>query len=101
MKFNKAARPAKAFRYEIPARADVASNIESLIKGNITRQEVAEWAAEYVTYDDPQIYPEINDKAVWEALVALVGADQPSTDRPYLYELADFQAWLEALKGAQ
>ena len=41
---------------------------------------------------------DVDDKGVWEALVALSGADLPTSDRPYLHGEADFCAWLERLR---
>jgi hypothetical protein len=55
---------------------------------------------EYIVYDNPQIYPQVEDLVVWDALIALSGADLPSTDRQYLYEIEDFQQWLDVLNSA-
>lgn len=85
------------FRYQIPTREDVAAVLRSLIQGHKTREEVSAWATEYIVFDDPAIYPEVEDEAVWEALEALTGANLISTDRPYLYGAEDFQNWLDEL----
>ena len=49
-----------------------------------------------VIADGPEMEPQI-----WEALRRLIAADLPSTDRPYLYEIVDFQAWLADLRGTR
>jgi hypothetical protein len=90
-------RCAKSFRYKIPSRQEVADIFRALIERQKTPEEVSNWATEFIIYDDPQIYPEVNDSVVWEALKALAGADLPSTDRKYLYEATDFEEWLQKL----
>lgn len=67
----------------------------ALIDGTENRQEVAAWAMQWVDADDPGV----EDPAVWEALGNLAGADAISTDRPYLFEVVDFQAWLDELRS--
>lgn len=89
-------RNARDFRYQVPTRADVATAIKSMIKGERSREDVADWASEFVVYDDP-IYPEVTDEVVWDMIGVLGGADSPSTDRRYLYEVEDFTAWLDEL----
>jgi len=41
--------------------------------------------------------PGVEDDIVWTALVELTSADAPSTDRAYLYQQVDFEAWRDAL----
>jgi hypothetical protein len=40
----------------------------------------------------------VDDPAVWEAIKRLVAADMITTDRPYLYDIADFKRWLTDLR---
>jgi hypothetical protein len=94
-------RSARDFRYRVPSRAEVARRLEELVRGAIARSEVADWASEFITYDDPRIYPEIRDSAVWRALTQLAGADLPTTDRKFLHDENDFSAWLSELRGAE
>ena len=42
--------------------------------------------------------PGVDDPVVWRALDNLVGADAVSTERPFLFEESDFQAWLAELR---
>jgi hypothetical protein len=67
-----------------------------LIEGRITRGDVADWAMQWVGASDP----DVTDRAVWDALNALAGADSPTTDRRYLYGEEDFRAWLSELRSA-
>lgn len=41
--------------------------------------------------------PGVDDRVAWEVLNDLAGADSPTTDREYLYEQVDFEAWRDAL----
>jgi hypothetical protein len=41
--------------------------------------------------------PGVDDTVAWEVLNHLAGADSPTTDREYLYETVDFEAWRDAL----
>ena len=96
-------RPALAHRFEVPTRDQVAARLEELVQsdGPGERAAAAAWAAEYIAFDDPQVYPEVEDPAVWAALTALSGADLPTTDRAYLHGRADFEQWLGELRRAQ
>jgi hypothetical protein len=91
-------RVAKPHRYVIPNKKDIISKINDLIAGKISREEVSTWATEYILFDDPQIYPEIDDAVVWNAIKHLSGADLITTDRPYLYGITDFEEWLKPLQ---
>jgi len=61
-----------------------------LIAERITREEASAWASPWVMADDSGV----EEKAVSDALEGLYMADGPSTDRPYLFERVDFEAWL-------
>jgi hypothetical protein len=49
---------------------------------------------QWVAADDPGV----EDPVVWTGLDCLSGADAPTTDRPYLYQQVDFEAWRDALR---
>jgi hypothetical protein len=76
-----------------PGRADVRERLEALVKGRVSREEVAAWSSPWIwaRQDD------CKDQAVWRALEALQGADAPTTDRPYLFGEEDFEDWLREL----
>lgn len=59
----------------------------------MTREAIAAWAMQWVDATDPGV----DDPPVWETLNSLAGADSPTTDREYLYEHVDFEAWRAAL----
>lgn len=91
-------RVAKEHRHEVPSIDDVEAKFVDLINGVITREEASEWATEYIIYDDPQIYPEIENPVAWCAICKLSGADSISTDRLYLYGPEDFKIWLGEIR---
>lgn len=76
-----------------PSRDEVEAKLLDLITGRCERREAADWASRYVTND-----AEVADRGVWRALVALSGADLPTSDRQFLHGEADFCVWLETLK---
>lgn len=76
-----------------PARRDVQAKLRDLLSGNVSREDVADWAAQWVRMANPNV----KDLYVWKALTRISGADMISTDRPYLYGEQDFEAWLKEL----
>jgi hypothetical protein len=79
-----------------PTRADVEHKLLDLILGRCNREEASSWASQFLSGD-----AEVNDQPLWDALVALSGADLPSTDRAYLHSEVDFCVWLERLKKSK
>jgi len=77
-----------------PSPDEVEQVLESLAEGRMTREQASEWASPWVFGD-----PNIEDKAVRDALDALAGADSPTTDRQYLFGQADFAAWLDDFRS--
>jgi hypothetical protein len=77
-----------------PSTEDVEVWLVGLIDGSLTREQVAAWAQQWVYADEPGV----EDPRVWDALEALANADAISTDRPYLFNVADFKGWLEELR---
>lgn len=78
-----------------PRRVEIRQMICDLIEGSRTREEITDWADSWmrddVRFDDP---------ASWRAIIHLSGAITISTDRPYLYDRADFEGWLAELDAA-
>jgi hypothetical protein len=72
--------------------------LEDLASGVISPREAAEWAIEYMIFENPQIYPEVRDKLVWEAIKLLAGADLKDSPGLYLHGPEDFQAWANHLR---
>lgn len=79
----------------LPSRAEVRSRITGLVGGAVTREEVADWAGEWVGDPDPPV----DDYAVWEALKMLVSADLKVSPHEYLYGEDDFPVWLDDMES--
>lgn len=77
---------------EMPTKDDVVHKLESLVRGDLSREEASNWARAWITRLD-----EVSDPEVRRAIDSLYGADSPSTDRPYLYAREDFEQWLAEL----
>jgi hypothetical protein len=79
-----------------PNRSEVEDRLQRLVDGRLSRDEVAAWAKQWVLADDPRI----SDPTVWRVLQSMSGADLISTDRPFLYDTEDFEAWLTELNAS-
>ena len=79
-----------------PTRADVEQKLLDLIVGRCNREEASSWASQFLSSDT-----EVKDAPLWNALVALSGADLPSTDRAYLHSEVDFCVWLAQLRRSE
>jgi hypothetical protein len=82
---------------EAPAVAKLLEKLEGLVDGSVTREAASRWAWRWIGADDPGRM----DPVIWSALNYLGGADSPSTDRPYLYGLEDFQSWLADVRAGR
>ncbi|WP_332840659.1 DNA-binding protein [Bacillus safensis] len=60
----------------------------------MTREQVSDWAENYVSSDDP----EIDDDQVWDMLVLLSGIDLKDSPNSYLHSVDDLNNWLEKYK---
>ena len=76
-----------------PTREQVERKLLDLITGKCDRRQAADWASHFVDLDVA-----VSDRGIWNALVALSGADLRTTDREFLHGEADFCVWLEQLK---
>lgn len=77
---------------DLPTRNEIAEVVRGLLSGALTRGEASAWAEPWVTGN-----ARIADSAAWSALKLLAAADLVSTDRPHLYEAADYEACLTEL----
>ena len=79
---------------QVPSKEDLEQRLNDLISARTTREDVAEWAKQWILPDAPPV----ENPAVWDALLKLVAADMETTDRPYLYGEEDFRDWLSELR---
>ena len=92
-------RPARPHRFSVPNVATIVDWLTRLETGDVTRSEASEWASEYVLFEDPQLYPKVENPKVWQALQRLMAADLKDTPGSYLYGEADFKAWRHELEA--
>ena len=78
---------------EPPSKSEVAERLRLLIGGKISREEASRWAGSWITAERP---PGV-EPSVWEAVLFLGMVDTISLDRPYLYEIVDFEEELKKL----
>ncbi|PLR77510.1 DNA-binding protein [Bacillus sp. V3-13] len=75
---------------EQPTVKDIIEKLELILKGKLSREEVADWASEYVMADDPSI----SDEVVWEFLQIVSGVDLKDTPDEYLHWDPDIIQWI-------
>ena len=80
-----------------PTADEVEQKLLDLVEERITREEADDWAMRWVAADDAGI----DDDNIWEALGHLGECAMPTTDRPYLYNREDFEAWLADFRGGR
>ena len=76
-----------------PAKSEVLGKLQMLANDEISREDAASWAQQWVFEDEPSKMP----KEIWKALKFICGADMISIDRPYLYGREDFEDELAKL----
>ncbi len=74
------------------------ARLDALASGAKSPESIEDWAMEYLIFDDPEIYPEVTDATVWEALLLLSGAGTLVAPATHLHGPEDFLAWAEAFR---
>ncbi|MFV9511283.1 DNA-binding protein [Tepidibacillus sp. LV47] len=73
-----------------PTREEIIDKLKMILSGQLTREEVADWASEYVMQDDPNI----SDETVWELLILACGVDLKDSPDEYLHVEEDIIDWI-------
>ena len=81
----------------LPQRSVVRSYLADLASGKSSRQEVADWAVQFILGDYDHL--PVTDEVAWEMLSTLAGADIKDSPTSYLYDQEDFADWMEQLKN--
>lgn len=79
-----------------PSRVEVRQRLLDLLAGHVSREEVADWASNWVAAADPAV----DDEVVWGALLQLSGADLRESPTDYLHSEVDFHEWLDRVESA-
>ncbi len=82
----------------LPGRGEIIQRLEALIKGDCSRDEVADWAVEWIINDGSgRDYP-ILDEEAWELLKVVAAADFKDSPSSYYYDEKDFADWIQEIK---
>ena len=65
-----------------------------MVNGQLTREEVSDWASFYIMADEPTI----EDEHVWDLLILISGVDIRDSAISYLHNEEDLKAWIERAK---
>nr|WP_231710903.1 MULTISPECIES: DNA-binding protein [Bacillus amyloliquefaciens group] len=65
-----------------------------ILNGQAAREEVSDWASEYVSAGDPAD----EDETVWEMLVYLSGFDLKDSPDAYLHTIEELRDWVQEYK---
>lgn len=74
-----------------PTKEEVLSRFEFILQGEISREEVADWASEYVMHDSPNV----TDETVWELLILACGIDLKNSPDEYLHDEQNIKDWIK------
>ena len=79
-----------------PTRVMVRAWLRQLAAGEISRDEAAALARQWVGERER----EVTDEALWSPLERLAGADLETAPSEYLYDVWDFEVWLNDFESA-
>jgi hypothetical protein len=82
----------------LPSAQETEVKLVALADGSASREEVADWASPWVIGDD---IPRDYDRRVWNALLALCGADLKDTPTTYLHGAQNFRDWLAEFRNTK
>lgn len=80
----------------VPTRPMVRTWLRQLAAGEISRSEAADVARPWVGERER----EVTDEVLWSPLARLAGADLETVPSEYLYDVWDFEAWLNEFELA-
>lgn len=75
-----------------PTKQEITKKINDVIIGRISREDVSEWAMEYIR-NDGDVY--IEDLNSWHYLVAISKIDEMLSPNEYLYDDSDIAKLIE------
>lgn len=73
-----------------PTKEEIINKLKMILQGKLTREEVADWASEYVMQDEPNI----SEETVWELLQIVSGIDLKDSPNEYLHVEQDIIDWI-------
>lgn len=73
-----------------PTKEEAINKLSLILQNKLSREEVADWASEYVMHDDPDIHDDI----VWDILIIISGVDLKNGPNEYLHVEQDIKNWI-------
>lgn len=73
-----------------PTKHDIITKLQNILTGELTREEVSNWAMTYIDNDELQI----DDFSAWELLKEIGGIDVIEAPDVYLYGVEDINKWI-------
>ncbi|XOQ16266.1 MAG: DNA-binding protein [Shouchella clausii] len=74
-----------------PTKKQIINKLELVLKNQLTREEVADWASEYVMKEKY----DVSDLKVWDMLMTVSGLDLQDSPGEYLHNDEDILDWIK------
>ena len=75
-----------------PTKQEITKKLNEVIMGRISREDVSEWAMEYIRNDGDVYIENVNS---WHYLVAISNIDEMLSPNEYLYNECDIAKFIE------
>lgn len=79
-----------------PTTNEITHRLQKLLKHELTREEVSDWAFAFIEHDDSI---EVEHLSAWHYLVTVSAAAEKIAPNKYLYSMEDIQGWIEEYGG--
>lgn len=74
-----------------PTKEEVLNRFKLILQGTMSREEVADWASEYVMQD----FPDVKDETAWQLLKIACGVDLKDSPDEYLHDEQNIKDWIK------
>lgn len=74
-----------------PTKEEILNRFKLILQGTMSREEVADWASEYVMQDCPNV----TDETVWDLLLIACGVDLKDSPDEYLHDEQNIKDWIK------
>lgn len=79
-----------------PTSCEITHRLEQILKNQLSREEVADWAFAFIAQDDAI---EVEDLPAWHYLVTASAVAERTAPENYLYSPEDIRDWIEEHTG--
>ncbi|MFP7284757.1 hypothetical protein SFC15_00845 [Shouchella clausii] len=74
-----------------PTKKEIINKLELVLKNQLTREEVTDWASEYTMQEKY----DVSDMEVWKMLMTVSGLDLQDSPGEYLHNDDDIRDWIK------